>query len=320
MALEDVSREDLTRLDLLRGVELDAFAGIIGRFQSVDIRQGDVLLEAGQRNNHLYLLVSGRLRVHLTRGDEPLAILEPGETAGEISIVDGQPTSAHVIADADSRLLKLDEHQLWSLVRGSHQAAYNLLLILAQRLRRDNAEITRTRELQRQWERYATIDCLTGLFNRRWLDANLGKMASRCQEAGSAFSVVAIDIDAFKPYNDTHGHSAGDRVLFTVASNLARSLRPGDLLARHGGDEFIALLPQSDLSLAMQIARRLHAAASGKPVETSEGGSLPSVTISLGVAQFGPGDSPETVLDAADRALYLAKGAGRNCVASCDGS
>lgn len=307
-----VTKEELESLDLFRGVDLDAFEGLILNCPLATVKEGEILLEAGKPNRHLHLLVSGRVRVHLSLEDEPIAILGRGEAIGEISLIDGQPASATVIADTDCRLLRLDAHLLWSLVRASHGAAFNLLLILAQRLRRDNAVITRTRQLQREWERCATIDGLTGLHNRRWFDSMLPKLAARCRSAGTPLSMIAIDLDEFKAYNDTYGHPAADRALLAIALRLQGCMRPGDLLARYGGDEFVALLPHAEIAIARQIARRLHREVSGAPIDSSDGTKLPPVSLSVGLALLRTTDTLEQLIEAADRALYRAKHAGRN--------
>jgi diguanylate cyclase (GGDEF)-like protein len=312
MRTQLLSKKELENLRLLRGVDLDAFEGLIRSCPVRRLRPGDVIIEAGKANKHLYLLVSGRLRVHLLRDDEPVAVLGPGEAVGEISLIDGQPASANVVADEESRVLQLDARLLWSLVRSSHTAAFNLLLILAQRLRSDNSVITRTRQLQREWERCATLDGLTGLYNRRWLDSTLPKLAARCRAAGTPLSVIAIDLDGFKQYNDTFGHPAGDRALFSVALSLQKCLRPGDLLARHGGDEFLALLPNAELSITRQVAKRLHRDVSATPITASDGTPLPPVAISLGFAQLHTSGTLEQLMKEADEALYRAKNGGRN--------
>lgn len=307
-----LTRRELENLDLFRGVDLDAFEGLIQSCPISTMYEGEILLEAGKANRHLHLLVSGRMRVHLSLEDEAIAVLGPGEAIGEISLIDGQPASATVVADTECRLLRLDAHLLWSLVRASHGAAFNLLLILAQRLRRDNAVITRTRQLQREWERCATIDGLTGLHNRRWLDSMLPKLSARCRSAGTPLSMITIDLDDFKTYNDTYGHPAADRALFAVAVKLQQCMRPGDLLARYGGDEFVALLPHAELEIARQIAERLHRDVSGSTLTASDGTLLHPVSLSLGIAVVRASDSVEQLIEAADQALYRAKHAGRD--------
>ncbi len=309
-----LSREELERLDLLKGVDLDSIQGLIDQCPLREIKEGEILIRAGERSELMYLLVSGRLRIHLNYDDVPLRTLEAGEVVGEISSIDGQPASAYAIADTPCRLLELNANNLWSLVLSSPAATVNLLLVLVQRLRQNSALILKTQELQREWERHATVDTLTGLYNRRWLDETLPRVVNRCGKANQPLSVIAIDIDDFKRYNDAYGHLAGDRVLYTVALCLLRNLRPDDLTARYGGDEFIILLPQASSQVTLNVARRLQYLVAETPITLSDGRELASVTISQGVAQMKDGDTPETLLAAADAALYRAKTTGRNRV------
>jgi len=166
--------------------------------------------------------------------------------------------------------------------------------------------------------RLAVIDPLTGLFNRRYALAQLGRIAERTQKAESGFAVLAIDLDRFKAVNDSHGHAAGDSVLTEVARRLSLNMRAGDLLGRIGGEEFVVALPQTSASQALALANRLRLAVEADPVRIDAATAIP-VTISIGVAVSGPvtpaGAEPvSAALDRADRALMRAKADGRNQV------
>jgi diguanylate cyclase (GGDEF)-like protein/PAS domain S-box-containing protein len=142
MDTTSVTSEDLSRLRLFKGVALASISKLLNACEVRELDAGHTLLAAGQLNNCLYLLLSGRLKVCLdaSRGD-PLAIIEPGESAGEISVMDQQPTSAYVVAESPSRLLVVSRETFWKLVDASHEVASNLLSILAQRLRGTNLAI-----------------------------------------------------------------------------------------------------------------------------------------------------------------------------------
>jgi two-component system cell cycle response regulator len=166
--------------------------------------------------------------------------------------------------------------------------------------------------------RLAVIDPLTGLFNRRYALAQLGRIAERAQRGDSGFAVLAIDLDRFKAVNDSFGHAAGDCVLIEVARRLSLSMRAGDLLGRIGGEEFIVALPQTAASNALALANRLRLAVEAAPVRIDTATAI-SVTISVGLAVSGPltpaGTEPvDAALARADRALLRAKADGRNQV------
>jgi len=307
--------EEIGRVGLFHDVDLTALGDILARCPVRDLGAGETLITAGRPNHDLFLVLSGRLRVllHLTDA-HPVAVLEAGESVGEISIIDQQPTSATVVADTDTRVLAISEDLLWTLVRTSHGVACNLLQILAQRLRHGNSVIHRIQELLREYEYDATIDPLTGLFNRRWLANMLRRLTQRAAVTNQRLSLAMIDIDHFKHYNDEYGHLAGDRALHAVARCLADNLRPEDTITRYGGEELLALLPGSDLTGALQIGERLRAAVQDLRIRLADGTPLPSPTISVGVAELQSGQGPDELVAAADAALYRAKRAGRNRV------
>ncbi|MDA2925537.1 GGDEF domain-containing protein [Acidobacteria bacterium AH-259-L09] len=308
-----LDKRELEIASLFRGVELESVQDLLRDCPVKLLKQDEVLIHAGQPNHFLYVLLSGRLRVHLEVTPTPLAVIEPGETVGELSVIDGQPTSAQVVAAEDCRLLALDEKTLWSLVKHSHLVAYNLLSVLGERLRQGNVAISTSQQLQREYQREAVIDVLTGLYNRRWLDDMLPRHMERCKANGESLSILIIDMDNFKTYNDTYGHLAGDHLLYTIACALRESIRPGDAIARYGGDEFIALLPNADAPRARPVGERLRKAVR-EATGSSDWRDFPSVTISLGLAQMTAEDAPDTLIARADSALYRGKRRGRNRV------
>ncbi len=160
-------------------------------------------------------------------------------------------------------------------------------------------------------------DGLTGIANRRHFDVAMEKELRRAKRSGAPLSLMMLDIDAFKPYNDHYGHQRGDACLVTVAGALAAMLqRPADLIARYGGEEFAVILPDMDATkgLAMAEAMRARVASLALPHAFSE--NAEHITISVGVATHNGTDDGDisTLLGAADRALYMAKRGGRNRV------
>jgi diguanylate cyclase (GGDEF)-like protein len=167
-------------------------------------------------------------------------------------------------------------------------------------------------------ERLSFLDGLTNIANRRRFDEYLQLEWRRAQRSGAPFSVALIDIDFFKSFNDTYGHEAGDEILKKVASALAATLnRPADLVARYGGEEFVVVLPGTDAAGAAGLAERLRATVAGLAVPHAKSAAAAQVTISVGVATIVPPRdvAAETLVEAADQALYRAKREGRNRVA-----
>lgn len=171
-------------------------------------------------------------------------------------------------------------------------------------------------------ERQSTTDGLTGVANRRKFDEALDSEWHRAARAGTSLSLLMVDIDHFKRYNDRYGHIAGDECLRKVANLLASSVRrAGELLARYGGEEFVLLLPGADRELARQTAQRCldRLAHLALPHASAPSGV---VSVSIGVAQVFPqaDDEPESLVNAADAAMYRAKMAGRACYVLADDS
>jgi diguanylate cyclase (GGDEF)-like protein len=174
-------------------------------------------------------------------------------------------------------------------------------------------------DANRKLERLSREDGLTGVSNRRHFEEMLEAEWRRASRTRSPLSVVMIDIDEFKPYNDTLGHQAGDECLRRVATALASVLhRAGDLLARYGGDEFVAVLPVTDQASALAMADCLRKKVEELGIPGPSGQRDKALTVSVGVSTAFPGEEGggERLLAAADKALYLAKGQGRNRVCS----
>lgn len=156
----------------------------------------------------------------------------------------------------------------------------------------------------------AMTDPVTGLWNRHHLDRELAAMVGRARAGARSLAVLMIDIDGFKPINDRYGHAIGDKVLRSVATRLAGGIRHGDTLARYGGDELALIMPDTGVAEATGVAERLRGLV-------ADGIEVPFVvTISVGAAELGLGESATMLLTRADRALYAAKFDGRNRVAA----
>ncbi|MDZ4372714.1 MAG: PleD family two-component system response regulator [Phenylobacterium sp.] len=161
----------------------------------------------------------------------------------------------------------------------------------------------------------AVTEQLTGLHNRRYMVGQLEALMRRASQGGEPVSVLVIDIDHFKRVNDSFGHDVGDEVLAEFAVRLASNVRAIDLPVRHGGEEFVVVMPDTDLEDARRIAERIRLHAAGAPFRVMGGQELLSVTISIGVAtSAGVEDTSNALLKRADEGLYEAKSRGRNRV------
>lgn len=309
-----IKPQDISNLHILRQVILDEVWDLIKGSPAYLLKKGDVLIDKGQSNAVLYLIARGRLSVNLEApASKAVAYIESGQTVGELSVIDHHPTSAFVVAARPTLALAINEDTFWRLIAASHQFAKNMFVLLTLRLRASDSTIAENNRLRELLEYNVTVDGLTGLRNRRWLDENLPRLVSRHQKSESTLSLIMLDIDYFKKFNDTYGHGAGDWVLTTVGRAIETRLRPTDFGVRYGGEEFTVILPHTDLAGGFVTAERLRQKISTTPIQTFEGIDLPFVNISLGVGQLTADESPAKFLKRVDEALYRAKKRGRNC-------
>jgi diguanylate cyclase (GGDEF)-like protein len=315
VALAAVTEEELERQALFEFADLNVVRPLLQNCPVRELAENEVLIDAGRPNKYIYLVLSGQLSVRLESAETaPIAMIDAGESVAELSVIDNQPTSACVVAETDSKVLAIDEELLWMLVQTSHAISSNLLFTLTKRLRHGNQLIFEGRERSEQYRFHATVDALTGLFNRHWLGSMLPWQMHRARTCDQPFCLLLLDIDNFKHYNDEYGHVAGDRALGAVSQALQNCLRPTDMAARYGGEEFVVLLPDCALEAARTVAERVRSAVETAAVAFAQGTALPSVTVSVGAAQMSPDDTLESLVSATDAAMYRAKEAGRNRV------
>ncbi len=182
--------------------------------------------------------------------------------------------------------------------------------------RLNNELLTMQREMEkknRELERLAYYDTLTGLLNRRAILEKLNEWLMQVRRYHDRLSVVMVDLDHFKQVNDSCGHRTGDRVLATVAGLMRRSVRQTDFCGRYGGEEFLVILPSTDAAGAAVMAERLRAGIAGTPMCGSQGETF-KVTASLGAAECCDGDDEDLIIGRADTAMYRAKEGGRDRV------
>jgi diguanylate cyclase (GGDEF)-like protein len=214
-----------------------------------------------------------------------------GDTNGMVHLID------HRIADHRYEHRLTDARQRLGIAM-SEQTALSLA----------NLELRETLRTQ------ALRDPLTGLYNRRFVEDWIRREISRADHSGHQLGVVMADIDRFKHFNDTFGHEAGDRLLRAVAESITHGLRQGDVPCRYGGEEFLLLVPDVTAEIMAVRAEQLRSVVASARIE-HQGAPLPGVTMSVGVALYpGHGANATDVVDAADRALYAAKRAGRDRV------
>ncbi len=176
-------------------------------------------------------------------------------------------------------------------------------------------ELGRLRVRITELNELVSVDELTGLYNLRYFRSLLKSEMQRCKRSGIPLSLVVVDIDHFKRVNDTHGHESGNLALQHVARLLRLGLRSSDIVCRYGGEEFVLVFPETLLPIAIEVAERIRLSIEDSVVTLNDGTEL-QLTVSMGANVFNHTDilEPEQFVDLADRYLYEAKQAGRNCI------
>jgi diguanylate cyclase (GGDEF)-like protein len=287
--------------------------------------------------NRSYFLVDGNGMVMATNRQElslrPLWPVAASSAPARLPMTQREITDATwIYVDGQRHYVRrrFAEHSRWSLILlmpDSRVYATRFLGIIItllvsimmmiylygrERLVRDRIELesrVNLRDVARNLQLQATTDPLTGLFNRLKFNEALGSELARSQRHRTPFSLMLYDVDHFKAINDSHGHQIGDAVLIEISQWVLQRIRPSDLLARWGGEEFIILAPGSDGPMAYQAAERLRIA-----MQQAAFGRVGTMSCSFGVSHYRDGDTAETMLARADAALYRAKVGGRNRV------
>jgi len=303
-------------LQLFRDGVSERTAAVLAHCPVIRLEAGEALVETGGAS--LYIVLRGALAVatdiHTGMDDGTVSKVLPGESVGEQSVLDEASNLSAMSALEETDLLVIDSGLVWEMIEQSNGLARNLLRLMSFRIRAANAMLRRRQKLGEFYRQLSMVDSLTGLYNRAWLNDLLPNMIATAHESASPLSLVMIDLDHFKRFNDTHGHQAGDQALRIAAQVLGAASRPTDFAARYGGEELMVILPDTPEKVALMVAERLCERMQQAVVFNDMRCALPHITGSFGVASLATGHDEQALIAAADAALYRAKGGGRNRV------
>lgn len=236
------------------------------------------------------------------------------ETAGKDATAYGK-TLTSAIAELLGEPSPMALRKLMDGLIGATHAMEARTKMLEDELQKSSSEVNELRSKLEDVRKESLTDPLTAIANRKLFEAALENAIKDASETSEEFALCMCDIDHFKNFNDTWGHQTGDQVLRLVAACLSENVKGRDTAARYGGEEFAVILRQTKLEHAINLANQIRGhVESKKLVKKSTGDILGSITISIGVAQYVPGETAANLIWRADECLYAAKRAGRNCV------
>mgnify|MGYP002399750903 CR=1 FL=1 len=313
----DVLLPLLARAELFQDAPEEILQLVLKQSAPRHLTPDEILLSPEQDNDFVYVLLSGTFSLHFDALDSPgIRELAAGVSVGEMSLIDETRPSAYVVAREHCLVLPIHRDLFFRLIDDVTVVSRNMLRLLTQWIRANTRHVVQDRRQIVELSSSALVDCLTGLYNRRWLDKNFARLLAQQDRIGSSLCLLVIDIDHFKAYNDSQGHRAGDLALIALGDTLRSVLRPSDFATRYGGDEIMVLLQHTSAIEGREIAERIRRAVAERPIEDSGSSILAGITVSIGLSASHAGSTPESLVTAADRCLYRAKARGRDCICS----
>lgn len=285
----------------------------------VKAKAGEIVIDSHSTGACLYVVLQGTLAQSSSTSRRQLENSSiqyfAGECIGELSVLDEEAHSATIAALSDAELLMIDAATVWRLIDESNSVARNLLQLLSFRIRATNAQLRNRQKVGEFYRQLSMVDGLTGLHNRSWLNTQLPGLIENAHATETELSIIMLDLDHFKKFNDQHGHLLGDEALQAAAKTVSGGLRPNDFAARYGGEEMIIILPNTGKESALIVAERLCDRIRQVKIFDEDEKALPHITASLGLATLAGNQDGSGVIASADAALYRAKDQGRNQVA-----
>ena len=284
----------------------ERLTGMLSGQHAVDIEPnpGEALFRAAEGNYDLVVVSLGLENYDALRLCSQLRSLDRTRNVAILAITDGEDDTRMnrglEVGINDYLTRPIDKNELQARVRTQiRKKRYTERL-------RDNVQMS---------IELAITDSLTGLYNRRYMESHLATLVEQAAARSKPLTALVLDIDYFKAINDTHGHDAGDDVLREFAIRIRKAIRGIDLACRYGGEEFVIIMPETDMAVATVVAERLRRSIASERFSIQQGASAIEVTISVGIATLDTADdTAASILKRADQALYRAKRDGRNRV------
>lgn len=286
----DVTAEDMAKTTLFRSVDVSLILTSLQSCQRRHLKAGETLIKMNEANKAMYVVLAGHLFVSLSSSDQlGVSVAVIGDCVGEMSVIDGRPATANVIAEVDSEVLVLPRELIWTLIDHTTLLSRNLLYILAGRLRLGDNIISANQRERAASQRYATQDLHTTLRNRRWFDETLPRFVDDAVAGSKPLALVMCEIANLERLSAQIGRTATDSIIERVARAVSQSVPDATHAARYSDGRFAILLPGCPYPASKNVCDAIHKALTGVPPLARETGPSVVPQLSLGLANFQAG-------------------------------
>jgi diguanylate cyclase (GGDEF)-like protein len=289
---------------LFRKVKSSLLASMLMKTTRVKLVPDQILLTPGKINDHVYIILSGRLRAQINVDDtRPIALFGLAECVGEMSMFEDNQVTAFVIAVTECDLLCIRHADVWAILNESLQASHNMLNILANRMISSNRMLADSMESLHGYEAMDYINTTTGIYNRRWLGENVARLIHRHTITHEPSAFILLKVENFAQYDAMFGALGCDQAQRAIAQTMLRCLRPNDMAAHLSEDQFAIFLPHTKPENVSIVTGRLMEEISQTTIVTPSGDALPPVSLSVGAIQVQPTDALDSLLERARDAI-----------------
>jgi diguanylate cyclase (GGDEF)-like protein len=289
---------------LFKKMKSSLLASLLMKTSRVMLAPEQILIAPGQQNDHIYIILSGRLRVQITVHDtHPIALLGMSECVGEMSMFDDDHATSYVIAATDCELLSIPHAEVWTILNESLQASHNMLNILTSRIRSSNRILAESMESMHGYQALDYVNTISGIYNRRWMSENIARLTYRHIKNNQSCIFILLKAENLKQFTARFGSLGSDEAQRTIAQTMLRCLRPNDVATHISEDQFAILLPQTEPEHVNVVTDRLLGEISRTTIVTPSGDALPPVTLTVGITQCQSGDTFDSLLARANAAM-----------------
>jgi diguanylate cyclase (GGDEF)-like protein len=289
---------------LFKKVKSSLLASLLMKATRIMLAPEQILIAPGQQNDHIYIILSGRLRVQITVHDtHPLALLGAGDCVGEMSMFDDDHATSYVIAATDCELLSIPHTEAWAILNESLQASHNMLTTMANRMRSSNRILSESMESMYGYQALDYVNTISGIYNRCWLSENIVRLTHRHIRNNQPCAFILLKAETLKQFTVRFGSLGSDEAQRTIAQAMLHCLRPNDVATHISEDQFAILLPQTAPEYVNVVTDRLLGEISQTAIVTPSGDALPPIPLSVRISQCQSCDTLDSLIARANSVM-----------------